>query len=113
MVALGLLRTQGVGDHDVQIRAQEREVVVAAIPEDQVRLGLGGRQDPGIVDPGEQQVPGSHVRLVLFTLFQGAVGSVNVLDAGEPLNLLRRQLTIGHGMAQDRHSPPAPARPAP
>src|SRR5205085_7223872 len=60
--------TMWIDDDDVQIRFDERRVVVAAVPEDDIRLALGCTQDALVVDPGEDEVPLRDVRLVLLAL---------------------------------------------
>ena len=90
-----------VADDDVQVRLDERRVVVAAVPDDHVRLLLGPREDGGVVDPGEDEVPLGQVRLVLLALLDRAVRGVEVLVALEALHGLLRQVAVRHRVPQD------------
>ena len=79
----------------------ERRVVVAAVPDDHVSLLLGGLQDRGVVDAGEDEVALGEVRLVLLALLDRAVGRVEVLVAREALDDLLREVAVGHGVPED------------
>jgi hypothetical protein len=56
----------------------EGEVVVAAVPQDQVGLGLGRGDDRRVVDAGEDHVAAGEVRLVFLALLERAAGGVEV-----------------------------------
>ena len=62
-----------VGHDDVEVGAEERQVVVAAIPDDDVGLLLGLAQDGLVVDAGEDDAPRIEVWLVLLALLDGRV----------------------------------------
>src|SRR4029453_8086144 len=62
---------QRVGDHDVQVGTVERQVVVAAVPQQDLGLGLGPLQDGVVVDPGVHHRARGQVRLVLLALLDG------------------------------------------
>ena len=61
-----------VDDDDVEVGLDERRVVVAAVPDDHVRLLLGAGEDRRVVDPGEDEVAFGEVRLVLLALLDRA-----------------------------------------
>ena len=100
----------GIDDDDVQVRPHERRVVVAAVPHDHVSLLLGGLQDRGVVDAGEDEVPLGEVRLVLLALLDRAVGGVEVLVAREALDDLLREVAVGHGVPEDCDALPVVAQ---
>ena len=65
--------SMGVDHTDGVIGAKERGVVVSAIPDDDVCLGLGAPQDVGVVDPSEHDEPLAHRSLVLLALLDRGV----------------------------------------
>ena len=73
MVGVELVGSQCVHHHDVQVGLQERKVVVAAVPQDEVGFCLCGREHAFVVDACEDHAAGSNVRLVFFPLLDGAV----------------------------------------
>ncbi len=111
MVGVGLPRPQGVDQHDVQVGPQEREVVVASVPHDEIRLVLGALHDRRVVHAREHHVPRREVRLVLLALLRGASGRVQIRPAREALDALALEIAVGHRVAQHRHPVPAPAQP--
>ena len=89
-------------DHDdVHVRLHERGVVVAAVPDDHVRLLLGPVEDRGVVDPGEDEVALGDMRLVLLALLDCRVCGVEILVALEALHGLLGQVAVGHRVAQN------------
>ncbi len=88
VVAKLVARPVRVDDDEVQVRPDERRVVVAAVPDDHVCLLLGRLQDRRVVDPREDEVALGEVGLVLLALLDRAVGGVEVLvasrSAGRP-----------------------------
>ena len=94
---------QRVGDHDVQVGTVERQVVVAAVPQQHVGLGLGPLQDGVVVDPGVHDRARGQVGLVLLALLDGGAGRDQVVDAGEPLHGLAGQVAVGHRVADGHH----------
>ena len=78
----------------------ERRVVVAAVPDDRVRLGLGRLEDRRVVDAREDEVALGEVRLVLLALLDRAVGGVEILVAREALHGLLGQVAVGHRVAE-------------
>jgi hypothetical protein len=86
-----------VGHDDVQVGLEERRVVVAAVPEDDVGFLLRLAQDGLVVDAGVDDAADGHVRLVLLHLLDGAVVLRQVGDGGEALHgagLL--EVAVGH-----------------
>jgi hypothetical protein len=74
-----------VDDGDVEVGLVERRVVVAAVPDDDVRFLLGLAEDRLVVDAGVDDVARGDVRLVLLALLDGALVLIEVLDGGEAL----------------------------
>ena len=108
MVGGDLARPQRVGHHDVQIGADERKIVVAAVPDDDVGLRSRPRvEDRGVVDAGEDQIAERDMRLVFLALFDGAAGGVEIGERGEALHALAQQIAVGHRVPQ--HGDPAAA----
>ncbi|WP_198376004.1 hypothetical protein [Neoroseomonas rubea] len=102
---------QRVREHDQQVGPDEGEVVVPAIPEQDVGLRLGGRDDAGVVHAREDRLSGGDVGLVFLSFLDRAGGGVEVGGGGEALHRLRRQVAIGHRMAQHGHAQPARTKP--
>jgi len=86
----------------VEVGDVERQVVVAAVPQHDVRLGLGLAQDGPVVDPGVDDDPGVDVRLVLLAFLDGAVVPHEVRVGLEALAGLRSEVAVRHRVA-DRH----------
>ena len=112
MVGGDLPRPQRIGECDVQIGPDEREIVVAAVPDDDLGLGLGGAQDRCVVDAGEDQIPDGDMRLVFLPFLDGAGGRVEIGKRCEALHALAQQIAIGHRMAQHRDALAPVAQPA-
>ena len=91
----------GIDQDDLEIRSIKGQVVVAAVPEHDVGLALGGPEDLLVVDAGEHHVAGPDVRLVLLHLFDGAVVPREIFEGGEALHGLRGEIAIGHRVAHD------------
>ena len=88
----------------MQVGRVERQVVVAAVPEHDVGLGLGLAQDAAVVDARVDDDAGLDVRLVLLALLDRAVVPHEVVERLEPLAGLRREVAVGHRVAH-RHDP--------
>jgi len=97
VVAQLVARPVRIGHHDVEVRPDEREVVVAAVPEDHARLLLGAVEDPLVVHSGEDHVAPGDVGLVLLALLDGAVLIVHVAHAREALAHLPARSPYGTG----------------
>jgi hypothetical protein len=93
---------QGVDEDDVQVRADEGKVVVAAVPKNHVRFRLGQGKYLGVVDAGVDHVAVAQVWFVLFALLDGAPRGVEIVPGGETLRFLPRQVAVGHGVTDDR-----------
>ena len=103
---LAIIELPGIDKNDLQVGSDERKVVIAAIPENYIRLALRGNQDAAIIDTGEHDAARYNVRLVLLTFLDRACGRIQV-GSGEALDGLPFQYAIGHGMAQYSGSKPS------
>jgi hypothetical protein len=81
-----------VSDDNLQVRNVEGEVVVAAIPQDDVDFFFGGAQDFLVIDTGIDDHAVIDVRFVLFALFDGAFVLVQVVVVREALYFLATRL---------------------
>jgi hypothetical protein len=99
-------RPQRVDQDDLKVRPEEREVVVSAVPQDDVDLLLGPRRDPRVVNPRVDDVADRDVRLVFLALLDGAAGRVEVADRDEALDRLALEVAIGHRVADRRRRQP-------
>ncbi len=90
----------------MQVGTEQWQVVVASVPEDDVRLLLGLAQDGLVVHAGEDDPAGIEVRLVLLALLDGGVVPREVVAAGEALHALGDEVAVGHGVTDD-HRPVA------
>ena len=64
-----------IDEHEVEVGPDERRVVVAALPDDDVGLVLSQVEDLRVVDAGEDDVPCGDVRLVLLALLVQSAAS--------------------------------------
>ena len=103
MVPPAVVGPQRVDHADRDRRLEERGVVVATVPHDDVgfRGGCGG--DRGVVHPGEHHRPLPHGLLVLLALLDGGTNGVDVGEGGEALHPRGRQVAVGHRVADQRH----------
>ena len=102
--------TQGVGHHYQQVRQEEGQVIVAAIPEDDIGLLLRLAQDGFVVDPGEDDAAGLEVRLVLLAFLDGGVVAGQIVAIAEALHALCGEIAVGHGMADHHRCQPTPGQ---
>jgi hypothetical protein len=93
---------QRVGHSDVQVGGEEREVVVAAVPDDHVGVVLGPVQDPAVVHAGVHDHALADRLLVLFALLDGRAAGVDVGQGGEPLHPHPLQVAVRHRVADQR-----------
>ena len=93
---------QRVDQNDVEARPDEREVVVSAVPQDDVRFIVDNIEDAGIVDSSIDQVADCEVRLIVLALLYGALRFIEVGHDFESLDRLTLEVAVGHRMA-DRH----------
>ena len=89
-------RPQRIRDDDAHGRPVEREVVVPAVPEQDVALRLRLRQDVGVVDAGVDDRAGRDVRLVLLALLDRGLVAVEVLERRVALHALGVQVAVRH-----------------
>ena len=80
MVAALVARPVRVGDDDLEVGTVERQVVVAAVPDDDVGLLLGLGQDRRVVHARVDDGARVDVRLVLLALLDRALVAVEVLE---------------------------------
>ena len=95
-------RTVRVRHCDPQIRLIEREVVVAAIPNDDIGFLLGLAQNRLVIHAGVDDDAPVNVRFVLLALLDGAVVLIQVGVSGKALHGLLHQIAVGHRMP-DHH----------
>ena len=105
MVAGGVVGTECVDDHQVQIGANEREVVVAAVPDQHIRLRAGSSDDLRVVHAGKNHVASRQMRLVFLSLLDRAARGGEVRGGREALDSLLLEVAIGHRVADDRDAP--------
>ena len=90
-----------VGYGDEQVGLVEREVVVAAVPQDNVGLRLGLAQDGLVVDAGVEDAAGVEVRLVFLSFLDRGLVAIEIGVGGVALDPLRHEVAVGHRMAHD------------
>ncbi len=90
----------------MQVALEEGQVVVAAVPQHDVGLGLGHRQDAGVVDAGEDHDAAIDVRLVFLALLDRALVLVEVVVVAEALRGLGHQVAVRHRMPHRHHAQP-------
>ncbi len=83
----------------MEVGAEERGVVVAAVPQDDLGLLLGLAQDALVVDAGVDHEAVVDVGLVLLALLDRGVVAVEVLVGGEALADLAGQVPVRHRVA--------------
>jgi len=110
MVAGFVAGTQRIGEHDMKVRPDEGEVVVAAVPENDVGFGFGGVEDPPVVDPGKNRVAGA--RWGSYSSRSSTVQCASSRSARLAKALDRRslQVAVGHRVANHRHAQAAAAQ---
>src|SRR6476469_1060377 len=92
-------RPERVYDHDLQVRLVEGEVVVAAVPDNNVGLLLGLSQYCSIVYARVDDSAEVYIRLVLLALLNCRFVQVQVIIGCKALHGLLGQIAIGHGVA--------------
>ena len=77
-----LMQPQRVGDRDMQVRLHEGEIIVAAVPDDDLGLRPPPSAELGIVRAGKNHVADSDMGFVLLSLFRCALRcSKSAIDA--------------------------------
>ena len=95
-----------IGDDDVQGGTQERKVVVAAVPHDDVRLALCLADYLLVINAGVHDGTGRDMGFVFLAFLDGDIVPVEILEGAEALHALPRQIPVRHGVA-DHRDPPA------
>ena len=93
--------SERIGNDDVQIRNVEREVVVAALPDNDIGLGLGRAQDGLVVHAGEHDAAGVEVRFVFLALLDRGLIAVEIRVGGVALDPLGDEIPVRHRVAHD------------
>jgi len=116
MIVPGMLGAVRVHHRDQQIGRVERKIVVAPVPEQDLRFPLSGLEDPAVVHAGIDHVPRCQQRLELLPLFDGGMKPLQILGGRKALDRLLDQVTVRHRVAhhhhpasrfpQDRRNPP-------
>ena len=101
MVGRFVARAQGIDQHDVQVGADERKIVVAAVPQDEIGFAPGLLDDADVIHAGIDDVACGEVRLVFFAFFDGAGRALQIGACLETLHALAREIAVRHGMAHD------------
>ncbi len=104
MVAHLVPRPVGINDDNLEVGTEEGQVVIAAVPDDDVGFLLGLAQDGLIIDAGEDDRATLDVRFVLLTLLDGAVGTIHIGVGGKALHGLGGEIAIRHGVAHSDHT---------
>src|SRR5687768_1737137 len=91
-----MARAMGIRHADVQRRFEEGKIVVASVPQDDVRFAFGSAQNLLVVDAGVDDESVLDVRLVLFTFFDRALFRAEVIKRRETLRHLRCKVAIRH-----------------
>jgi hypothetical protein len=81
----------------------ERRVVVAPVPDDDLRLPFRPPQNLRVIDAGVHDDPLLHQRFVLFKLLDGAIAGDEIIPARKALDDLVPQIAIRHGMPGHDH----------
>ena len=94
---------QGICDDDHHVGLEERQVVVAAVPQQDVGILLGQRDHVGVVDTGVDGDALPDGQLVLLALLDRRVAGVDVVERAESLHPHVVQVAVGHGVADQCH----------
>ncbi len=97
-----MARAMRVEQYDGDIGFVKGGVVVSAVPDDDVRLFFGRREDFSVIDSGVDHDPFVYEGFVFLPFFKGAAVLFKIAVSGKTLHRLGRQISIGHGMT-DRH----------
>ena len=87
----------------MQVRANKGEVIVPAVPENQIGFRFGPRNDLGIVDTCVDQVAQFQVWLIFFPFLDRALSGVEVRATGEALYRLTFEISLGHGVTYNSY----------
>jgi len=92
-----------VSNHDGKIGNIEREVIIPAVPKDNIHFLFSLAQDGFVIDASVHNHTIVNVRFVFLALFNGALVLFQVSIRGKTLHFLLYQVPIGHGMADGCH----------
>jgi hypothetical protein len=96
----------GIYHHDFEISSVEGRVVIATVPENDVGFLFCLAEDLLVIDACVNDSALLEMRLVLFTLFDGALMVLKVIHGGEALHRLGGKVAIGHGVPDHYWIPP-------
>ncbi len=99
IVANGMVGAQRVHHGNEQVGLIEGQIVVAAIPNDNVGFLFGLAQNGLVVHAGVDHAAGNHMRLILFAFFNRHIVQFHVIHGGKALHGLLREVAVGHGVA--------------
>jgi hypothetical protein len=97
---------EGIDDDDAQSRRVEREVVVAAVPDNHVRLNLRLGEDRAVVDAGVHDHPHLDGSLVLLTLLDGRVRRIDLVHRREALHAHGDEIPVRHRVPDECDTEP-------
>ena len=103
MIAQLVAGPVGIDHSDIKIGLVEGEVIVPAIPDDDIGLFFRLGEDAAVVYPGVDNGSPIEVRLIFLTLFNGAVVAIEISIIAVALAGLGAQIAVGHGMAHHHH----------
>ena len=88
---------------DVNIRLIECKVVIASIPEDDIRFFFSLTQNRLVVDTGIDDDTIFDVGFILLPLLNGSVLEIEIGECSKPLHPLFNEISIRHGMSDCDH----------
>src|ERR1044072_6579761 len=100
----------GIGDHDLQVGLEKRRVIVAAVPENQVRFLLGTKEDGFVIDSGINHGSVHDVGFVLLALLERALVFLRAGKSCEPLTRLVVKIGVGHRKMNAGRMPAEPLK---
>ena len=99
-------RPVGIRDRYHEVGFVEREIVVPAVPQNDVTafgIFFGSTQNGFVVDAGVDHVSANHVRFILFHLFDGTFVLFKIFNSGETLHFLGNEVAVRHRMTNSHH----------
>ncbi len=102
VISIFMSRAVRVRDNDLQIRDIKGEVIITAVPQDNVRFLFRLAEDLFIIHAGIDEHAIVDVRLVFLTLFDRGLMLVEVIIIGEALDFLAHQVSIWHRVTDRR-----------
>src|SRR5271157_2543036 len=100
-----MTRSKRVNDNDLQIRVVEWEIIVSAIPQNDISLLLSLAQNLLIIYASVDDVTYVDVRLIFFPLFNRTLISLQVIVRSETLANLIREYSVRHRVTDNNHPP--------